>query len=374
MYGGAFNPVHSEHVNVARAAVESLALDKIYIIPTFISPHKRGNTPVKGRERVAMCRAAFSCIKEAEVSDCEVERGGVSYSYVTCRRFKKEFPDAELFFVMGADMLKSFHNWKEPQEILKCVTPAVCARTGEGDLKPEIVKFGERFGSEIVTVDYCGKAVSSTRVRTLATLGEDISAFLPEAVKNYVRSNGLYFRRQLRDVKKYLTEARWAHTVRVAVAAAQNCSRLGVDEVDAITAAALHDCAKYLGADSPELKGFTPPAGVPAPVLHQYSGAYVAEHTFGIKDEEILNAIRYHTSGRPNMGPLEKLIFLSDMLEEGRAFPGVNSLREIFRRDIDCALCVALEHEIQHLKSERSHIYPLTLRAYEWIKDYLQNI
>ena len=104
----------------------------------------------------------------------------------------------------------------------------------------------------------------------------------------------------------------------------------------------MHDCAKFLGADAPELKGFKCPENVPPPVVHQFSGAYVAEHTFGVKDEAVLNAIRYHTSGRENMSGLDKLIFLSDLLEEGRDYNGVEELREIFKKDIDECLKVAL--------------------------------
>ena len=72
---------------------------------------------------------------------------------------------------------------------------------------------------------------------------------------------------------------------------------------------------------------------MPSSVYHQFAGAYVAETHFGIKDEDILNAIRYHTSGRANMSELEKLIFLADMLEEERSYEGVETLRKLFWRE-----------------------------------------
>ncbi len=374
LFGGAFNPVHNEHVNIVRAAVEKLGLDKIIIIPTFISPHKRGGIAVRGRERLEMCRLAFADIGCAEVSDCEIKRGGVSYSYVTCRKFKKQYEQDELFFIMGADMLGSFHTWREPSAILKCVTLAVCAREDGDALRPLIVKFAERFHVEVVTLDYVGKRISSTRVRTLAALGEDISDYVPSDVKKYIRSHGLYFMEELAAVKKYLTEERWQHSVRVAVMAAENCARVGVGEADAIRAAALHDCAKYLGKDAPELNGFTPPRDVPPPVLHQYGGAYVAEHVFGVKDRDILNAIRYHTSGRENMSGFEKLLFLSDMLEEGRDFPEADALRRTFAKDIDVALMQSLEQLLAYREKVGGPIYPLTRRAYESIKNYIENL
>ena len=115
------------------------------------------------------------------------------------------------------------------------------------------------------------------------------------------------------------------------------------------------------------LKGFVPPEGVPESVMHQYSGAYLAEHVFGVTDEDILNAISYHTSGRPGMSYLEKLIFLCDMLEEGRDFDGVDGLRKVFARDIDECLELALRQELDYLSAEGKYIYPLTQEAYNYI-------
>ncbi|MDE5943193.1 MAG: bis(5'-nucleosyl)-tetraphosphatase (symmetrical) YqeK, partial [Clostridia bacterium] len=173
---------------------------------------------------------------------------------------------------------------------------------------------------------------------------------------------------RLAEVKNLLTEKRWKHTVGVAVTAAENCKRAHVSEAKAITAAALHDCAKYLNADSPLLKGFTFPEGVPEQVLHQYAGAYVAEREFNVSEEDILNAVRYHTSGRADMSPLEKLIFLSDMLEEGRTFEGVNELRALFKKDVDECLLTALKRQIDYLNSKGEKIYEKTIEAYEFLK------
>lgn len=369
IYGGAFNPVHNEHINIVLAAKEKLGLDRVIVVPTAVSPHKRTCMTASGRDRLNMCRLAFADIDGVEVSDYELKRGGISYSYVTCRHFKKLYKDDELYFIIGADMLKSFRYWREPEEILKCVTLAVCARENKDELKAYINDFRRAFRSETVDFGYVGKAVSSTRVRALAALGEDTAEYVPEEVRLYIKKKELYALKELFKVKKYLTAERWAHTVRVAIAAAENARAAGVYEIDAITAAALHDCAKYLDAEAPELKGFIPPKDVPPPVMHQFSGAYVAEHTFGIKDERILNAIRYHTTGRENMSELEKLVFLADLLEEGRDFDGADGLRKIFRRDIDECLSAALEHQLGYLKSRGEPVCPLTQRAYNYIKE-----
>ncbi|MCD8287152.1 MAG: nicotinate (nicotinamide) nucleotide adenylyltransferase [Clostridia bacterium] len=370
LYGGAFNPVHSEHVRVAQAAVEALELDKLIVIPTYVSPHKKGDIMARGKERAEMCRHAFACIPCAEVSTVELKRKGVSYSYVTCRHFKKEYPDDDLFFIMGADMLECFADWKEPEEILKCVTLAAAGREGEKDLRSLILSFSKKFPhSEVVPVGYTGSKVSSTRVRVLAALGEDLGDLVPEKVRSYIRHHDIYLMPKIASCRKYIKEKRWKHSVRVAILAAENCRRMGIFEEDAIIAGGLHDCAKYTSLDSPDLKGFICPPDVPEPVLHQFTGAYMAEHVFGITDENILDAIRYHTSGRENMAPLEKLLFLSDMLEEGRDFEGVDHLREVFAKDIDRCLYESLKQQVAYLESTGKPVYPLTKRAYDYIKE-----
>ncbi|MDE6586242.1 MAG: nicotinate (nicotinamide) nucleotide adenylyltransferase [Clostridia bacterium] len=369
IYGGAFNPVHNEHINIVRAAIDELSLDKVIVVPTAISPHKRTSVTARGRDRLNMCRLAFKNESNVEVSDYELKRGGISYSYVTCRHFKKLYPDGELFFIMGADMFGCFHLWKEPEEILKCATLAVCARENAKGLDNDIKSFNRRFGTEAVKFSYVGKAVSSTRVRALAALGEDIAAFVPEEVRNFIRKNSIYKLNGIAEVKKLLTDERWEHTVRVAVSAAEHARQAGVFEEDALIASMLHDCAKYLSPLSDELKGFTPPDKVSPPVMHQFSGAYVAEHTFGIKDTSILNAIRYHTTGRENMTSLEKLIYLADMLEEGRTFPEVEKLRKLFDADINGCLAAALDHQLEYLKSTGAEISPLTRRARAYMKE-----
>jgi len=143
-----------------------------------------------------------------------------------------------------------------------------------------------------------------------------------------------------------------AHTVRVAVCAAENARAARVFEEDAIVAAALHDCAKYLSPCAEELKGFTPPPKTPPTVIHQYAGAYVAERIFGVTDTDILNTVRYHTTGRENMSKLEKLVYLADLLEEGHDFEGVEKLRAKLKRGIDECFVSALERQIDYLERE----------------------
>lgn len=369
IFGGSFNPVHREHVNILKAAASGLSLGKAIVMPSHLTPEKTGRLSVRAEDRLNMCRISFGNLKFAEISDFELMRGGVSYSYITCREFKDRYPDDELYFIIGADMLENFHLWKYPEEILKCAKLAVCARENASELEESIIAFKERFHKDVVKFGYTGADVSSTEIRVLAALGEETDEYLLPETANYIKQHSLYKIKEIEGVKTFLTRERWAHTVRVALTAAEYCPRFGISEYKAVVASALHDCAKYLKSDSPCLEGFVCPDDVPGPVVHQFAGAYVAEHTFGIKDAEILDAIRYHTSGKQEMSPLGKLLYLSDLLEHGRNFEGIKKLRELFSLSIDDALTVALERQLNYLKSTGRPIYRLTERAYQYLKE-----
>ena len=139
IFGGSFDPPHNEHIRLAQAAIDGLGLDKLLIMPAYAPPHKSGKTLSPDSERLQLCRLAFSGLKKAEVSEYEIERKGTSYTYLTCRHFKAEYPTAQLFWLVGTDMLRDFPTWKNPTEILENVTLAVCARNekdGSGKISP----------------------------------------------------------------------------------------------------------------------------------------------------------------------------------------------------------------------------------------------
>ena len=369
IFGGAFNPVHREHVNIAKAAVNELALDKIIIMPSAISPHKQGRPTVDFWHRFEMCRLAFSDLPQAEVSNYELARGGVSYTCLTTSYLRSVYPKDELYLIIGADMLENFPSWKNPQEILRNVTLAACARENTENFSAYKDMVESTFSTRVVSISYVGDAVSSTRVRTLAALGEDFGKYVDGRVCQYIKQNGLYALPHLWKAKQLMGEKRWKHTVGVAVICAKNAPRVHICEEQAITMAALHDVAKNLSEDSEYLKGFTRPKGVPPAVVHQYSGAYVAEKVFKITDKTVLDAIACHTSGKRNMSGADKLLYLADVLEESRTFEGVDELRELFKRDLDGCLKEQLRRQVEYLESTGAQVYPLTRKAYEYIKE-----
>ncbi len=369
IFGGAFNPVHREHVNLARAAVNALGLDKIIIMPTAVSPHKKGKLAADFWQRFEMCRLAFASLPQAEVDNFELTRGGVSYTYLTCEHFAEIYKDAERWLIIGADMLENFPQWKNPEKILETFSLAACARKESKGFEDSKARVESLFNTKVKTIPYVGEKVSSTAIRTLAALDGEFDMYVNPSVGQYIRDNGLYYSGRLNGVKKLLKPERWAHTVRVAVLCAKNAARAHLTEEQAITMAALHDCAKNLPENSPLLNGFVPPREVPAPVMHQYTSEFVARTHFKVTDEIVLSAIACHTTGKENMTDADALLFLCDMLEEGRKFEGAEKLRELFRRDLRECLFAALSQQIEHLKGTGAPLDGETLRAYNYIKD-----
>lgn len=366
IFGGSFDPVHKEHENFIRAAIGELSLDRVFVMPSFRAPHKSEGACAEGADRLRMCELAFGAFGKVTVSDSEVSRSETSYTYLTCRRFAEQFPKDERYFLLGADMLEDFFTWKNPRDILSHVTLAACGR--EEAISPALKeRFRAEFGCGYAPVHFVGERVSSTAIRVSLAFGKTPQE-LNESVLRYIRERGLYRHPAIEPALSLEKPERREHSFRVAQMACARARSAGVPSEKALLASALHDCGKYVPPESPLLKGFSPPDDVPASVLHQYTGAYLAEHEFGVTDEEVLDAVRYHTSGKEDMTALGKLIFLADLLEEKRNFNGIEKLRALFWRNLDECLLESLKNQTAYLKNSGKPVYPLTGRAYEWIK------
>lgn len=362
--GGTFNPVHLEHVELGKRAIEELNLDRLIVMPTFLAPHKN-STPAPSEDRLNMLKLAFSSVEKVEVSDFEIKNGGKSYTYLTVEHLKKELGD-ELFFICGADMLVDFKTWRNPERILDCVTLAVFDREGVSvDYEKEQDYFTKTFGKKFVKLSYLGKNDSSTKIRVYNSLGLSLNGLADTKVIDYIKEKGLYKGDAYCDfVRSLLPEKRLIHTANVATSALEKAKELNLDPEKVRISAVLHDCAKY--ANYKSVKDFKLNEEVPAPVIHAFLGAHLAKTMLKIEDEEILDAIRYHTSGRANMSALEKLIFVADMVEEGRTYDGVETLREFYRGDFEKCFLECLKEEYEHLLRRGGDIYYQTENAYNY--------
>jgi len=173
----------------------------------------------------------------------------------------------------------------------------------------------------------------------------------------------------LNIVKKQLTEHRYQHTLGVMETAVKLAGRYGANIKKAELAAIFHDYAKFRPKE--EMKDIIHSQGFPKDLLdynaelwHAPAGAYLVEMEAGIKDQEVLDAIRYHTSGRPGMTLLEKIIYLADYIEPGRRFPGVDEVRAIAKENLNQALMKAVKNTILFLMNKNQPVYPESFLTY----------
>lgn len=131
IYGGSFDPVHLAHLLVAQAALEEAKLDRIIFVPAAQSPFKPARQPTAGPIRAALLRLALAGKTWAEVSPFEIDRGGISYTIDTVRHFRQLHPNAELFWLIGADHVALLPKWKDSAELCRLVTFLIIPRPGQ---------------------------------------------------------------------------------------------------------------------------------------------------------------------------------------------------------------------------------------------------
>lgn len=192
IFGGAFNPVHNGHLNLAETFSEDLRLDKLLFIPTAKPPHKSDDGLLSGEDRVTMLRLAVEN-KPYEISTIEFNRTEKSYTYATLIELKKFYPDSQFYLIIGADQFVHFDKWYRYEDILNMVTLCTSARENEME-KQLIMDSAERLG--IADSFFLSQRpvlrVSSSEIRDKIKNGSDVSDLLPKKVFDYIFEKGLY--------------------------------------------------------------------------------------------------------------------------------------------------------------------------------------
>lgn len=386
IYGGTYNPPHVGHTRAAEYALKALGLDRLFMIPTNISPHKRidfdAPTP---DQRLQMTALATEGIPGISVSDIELRREGTSYTYQTVEQLSDLYPDAEMTLLMGTDMFLSFLEWREPERIMAKARLAVFYRgeKGEEDAIARQKLQLEAMGARVELVKNPVVDISSTQLRRMLKLG-CAAEFLHPRVLEYIQSNGLYgtaddlhglSMERLEDaVVRLLKPNRVAHVLGCRQTALELARRWGVDETDAQRSALLHDITKAL--DGPLQLTLARSYGMilddfscrNPKTLHALTGSWVAERIFG-ENEAVVSAIASHTTGKPGMNMLETLLYVADYIEPNRDFPGVERLRELAFTDIWQALELGLNMTIDLLKQQGREVSPESAQTLAWIKE-----
>ena len=384
IYGGTFNPPHIGHIRAAKYAVSQLGLQKLLVIPSYISPHKTlPEGSASPQQRMEMLKIALQDAENVEVSDLELRRQNTSYTYETVAQVKKMYPNAEIVLFMGTDMFLSFDQWKNPDQILRNASLAVFYR-GDRNEVPAIKEkkaFFEAQNATIYLVENPVTQISSTELRRLLVFSCAAPFFSP-GVERFIRQNGLYgtgknyshlpIDELEQVVTALLKENRVAHVLGCRQTAKEMALLYGADPEDAQRAALLHDITKAL--DGPlqltlcreygiNLDDFS--ANNPK-TLHALTGSLVAERIFG-ENPAVVAAIASHTTGKADMNTLEKIIYVADYMEPNRDFPGVDQLRQLAYTDLDGALKLGLTMTLNMLREQGREISPESRQALEYL-------
>jgi nicotinate-nucleotide adenylyltransferase len=185
LFGGSFDPVHCGHLLVAEAACEELALDRLVFIPAAQSPFKPQRTPAPAKERLRLLRLALAGRTRYEVDTQEIRRGGTSFTIDTIRDYRSRFPEAELFYLIGADHVPTLPSWRDAEILAQWIEFAVIARPGErGAPVPPPFRGRELAGFPL--------GVSSSDIRTRVKAGLSVQGLVPEAVAEAIANSKLY--------------------------------------------------------------------------------------------------------------------------------------------------------------------------------------
>ncbi len=389
IYGGSFNPPHLGHLAAARAAVAALGLDKLVFVPAGLPPHKElpPGSPT-GSQRFAMTRIAADQLllpEVTEVWDAELHREGKSYTADTLKEAARRWPDGELWLLMGTDMFLTLHQWHEPERILAMAGVCAFGRTeadSEAVFAPQRDYLSKTYGARIATISIPGLVdISSTRLRAELAAGAG-REFLPEAVYGYILREKLYGTNadlkhltleDLRCVSYSMVYAkRLAHIRGCEEEAARLARRWGADEDRMRRAAILHDCTKYLSHEEHlaicDQYGIAlePLERATDKLLHAKSGAALAKYMFG--QDDIYDAILYHTTARAGMSLEEKLLYIADYMEPNRDFPEVGELRRLAYSDLDGAVGMGASLSMQEMVQRGKELHHDTLGAYEYYR------
>ncbi|MCL2631051.1 MAG: bis(5'-nucleosyl)-tetraphosphatase (symmetrical) YqeK [Firmicutes bacterium] len=338
IFGGAFDPLHGAHIELIEKSASALNLARLVIVPSFNPPHKE--LPMLSYEkRVGLLRAFFGKSEYAVIDEIEREMNlKHSFSYLTLPNLVKKYGEAnEYYYLMGADSLINFGKWAHPEIIAKYAVLAVAGRKGYEGIEDSAKRAEEDYGAKVEILNFeCG-GESSTDMRKI-----------------------------LNKLKKLQSPELYKHSERTLIYAMRFAKRLNLSYESVFIASILHDTAKEM---PPQKDKYPEPS---LKIRHQFDGRVVARTEFGISDNEVLDAIEYHTTGKPEMTNLGKLVYVADKLECGRDYENINNIRVEIERDFESGFLMLLKQNALSLKAKGVKISGLakeTLDFYGIIED-----
>ncbi len=384
LFGGTFDPIHSSHISMALRLADVLGLDAVLLMPTYVPPHKIRESMASAHHRLAMCRLAARSYPILQVSDAEISRGGASFTVDTLTQLREQYPDTQWYVITGADMFCTLRTWHRFADLKHMATFCTVPRAGtDADILRRYADELTADGVACYVDTQPEQPISSTAIRQRIADGQSLDRLVPTVVEEYIRANGLYQPAAMdvrsRDeqfkqiIRTRLSDYRYRHSLCVADEAARLARRYGADAEKAYTAGILHDIMKDADAHTQlqilaEFAILLDEVERISPTLwHARAGEAFIRHILELPDEDILSAVRYHTTGRAGMSLLEKILFVADFTSADRTYDDVDEMRRLSDVSLEAAMEYGIAYTIHDLLSKGRAVHPDTLAAYNEI-------
>ena len=380
--GGTFDPVHRGHIGMGLGVLDAGWLDQLLVIPSGDPPHK--SCAASAEDRWKMVVSACSADKRLRPDRMELDRSGTIYAVDTLHALQKAYPGAALYYLIGADTLLTLDRWHRWEEVLSLCTFVICRREQEADdaSVDEAVRRFTALGGRFMSLPVSPLPVSSTEIRRALAAGEN-PAGLDVSVLEFCTVKGLYGAPgRLEHIDEWmellfsaLKPKRFAHSLSVAFEAKRLARLHGIDCLKAEQAGLLHDCAKCLPLK--EMRRIAKDRSLTDDpkflesdaLLHSLVGASLAETLYGMKDPEVLEAIRYHNTGHKGMSRLAMCVCLADSIEPLRqSYPLLEKIRALAEQSLERALLFSLESTAEYVTSRGLFLHPRTRNTIRWLK------
>ncbi len=191
LFGGTFDPIHYGHLRLAEEAREHAELDCVYFIPAHSSPFRVSERHAEAAHRLAMLRLATQDHPQFEVSDIEIQRGGVSYTIETLNAFRTQFPEAQFYLIMGLDSLTGFPNWYQAEVIVKHCQLLVGVRPTH-DWEQTIASLPDWVRARLTPVPMTPLGISASDLRRRIAEGRSLRYLTTPNVIEYIHEHQLY--------------------------------------------------------------------------------------------------------------------------------------------------------------------------------------
>ena len=375
VFGGTFDPIHNAHLELARAALAAAHLDKVIFVVAARPPHKQDDTVAAPKDRIAMVQAAVAGEPKFEVSDLELKREGLSYMADTLRELAPLYPREQFFLIIGLDSLLDLPTWKDPEAILAIAHLLVVPRPGDERDIPESLQGAFDF------LPFEETDVSSTGIRGSIAAGESVETLVPKAVIQLILEKRIYaeagrfpYHRAeefLKLLRVRVRDKTVQHSTSVTETMLSVADRAGITPEQAVTAGLLHDLCKAMKPEAlrrrAEEYGISQYLGSPN-LLHGPVAAEECRRDLGIQDEHVLDAIRWHTTGRAEWNRVGMALFYADFAEPGRNHEAAAEARRILEDDgFEAAVRYAVDQKFNHVK-KKFKLDPNSRAFEEWVE------